>query len=86
MSTQRIPSLEFGRLLAIMAVILIHTGPFRGEYYSESVHLFSDILNQIARFAVPFFFLMSGYFLCEKLTQAPIKTLKKPLCLCLVFG
>ncbi|CZF83199.1 Serine/alanine racemase [Grimontia celer] len=74
MSNARIPSLEMGRLLAILAVIIIHAGPLRGEAYSEGFNTFSDVINQICRFAVPFFFLMTGYFVQPKLVEAPTKT------------
>nr|WP_269809141.1 acyltransferase family protein [Enterovibrio nigricans] len=82
MPSARIPSLELGRLIAIVAVILIHAGPLRGDAYSANVNLLSDIINQICRFGVPFFFLLTGYFVQPKVTSTPLATLKsyaKPL-------
>nr|WP_269748125.1 acyltransferase family protein [Enterovibrio coralii] len=82
MPSARIPSLELGRLIAIVAVIVIHAGPLRGDAYSANVNLLSDVINQICRFAVPFFFLLTGYFAQPKLVSSPIETLKsyaKPL-------
>ena len=61
---QRIQSVDIFKLLAIIAVIAIHTTPFEidlqdsNNFYS---YLFV-IINQLARFAVPFFFVVSGYF------------------------
>ncbi|MGF1768824.1 acyltransferase family protein [Enterovibrio makurazakiensis] len=77
MSSARISSLEMGRLLAIFAVIIIHAGPLRGEAYSQSINIVSDALNQLSRFAVPFFFLLTGYFVQQKLIQDPIQTFSR---------
>ncbi|OEE66356.1 fucose 4-O-acetylase [Enterovibrio norvegicus FF-33] len=82
MSSARISSLEMGRLLAIFAVVIIHAGPLRGDAYSQNINILSDVINQLSRFAVPFFFLLTGYFTQPKLTQAPSKTFShyaKPL-------
>jgi surface polysaccharide O-acyltransferase-like enzyme len=52
------------RVLAIIAVIIIHTQPFEHQDFSSDEHLgVAAILNQASRFAVPVFFAMSGYFL-----------------------
>lgn len=73
----RISSIECGRTLAIMAVMLIHISPFANPFdptaWSETHFVYlAGFFNQIARFAVPFFFLCSGYFLWPKLQkQAP---------------
>lgn len=58
-------SIESMRFIAAFAVILIH-------YFYPKEKDFGDlglIVNQCARFAVPFFFIVSGYFLAEKLKQ-----------------
>lgn len=60
----RIQGVDAFRLLAIVGVIAIHTSPFRSEgpAYSD-LYRFLDIgINQVCRFAVPFFFVISGYF------------------------
>lgn len=54
--------IELGRLLGCYAVILIHQ---RAQFYGDAVWAFVA-LNQIARWAVPFYFIMSGYFLASK--------------------
>ncbi|WP_028021505.1 acyltransferase [Enterovibrio calviensis] len=77
MPSARISSLEMGRLLAIFAVIIIHAGPLRGEAYSQNINIVSDALNQLSRFAVPFFFLLTGYFVQPKLTQDPLHTFRR---------
>ncbi len=84
MSSPRLSSLEMGRVLAIFAVVVIHSGPLRGEMYSESINTLSDVINQICRFAVPFFFVLTGYFVQPKLNQNPKKAFfhyPKPLSL-----
>ena len=62
----RIQSVDCFRVLAIIAVITIHTIPFA---YGENVGNEFDlalIVNQLARFAVPFFLITSGYFWSAK--------------------
>ncbi|MBW2646221.1 MAG: acyltransferase [Deltaproteobacteria bacterium] len=60
----RIQSVDIFRLLGIVAVIAIHTSPFMLDSPSENelYKYLSVIINQLARFAVPFFFVISGYF------------------------
>lgn len=59
----RIESVDLIRFFAIMAIIAIHTTPFAPVVNSPEIysHLYIFI-NQISRFAVPFFFVTSGYF------------------------
>lgn len=63
----RIQSVDVIRVLAIVSVLIIHTTPFQtmpllweGEWDA------AKIVNQVARFAVPFFFILSGYFWAHK--------------------
>lgn len=59
----RISSVDTIRLLAIISVISIHTTPFSYNEYGGEIYYYLDIfINQMARFAVPFFFAISGYF------------------------
>jgi len=60
----RIVSVDVFKLLAITAVIAIHTEPFRGSASGESnlYQYLGVLINQLSRFAVPFFFVISGYF------------------------
>lgn len=62
----RISSIDFIRTLAIFSVILIHTSPFK-TYNTELTNYLAVLINQGARFAVPFFFIVSGYFLGKKI-------------------
>ena len=55
----RIQSVDIFRLLAIIAVISLHTLPFVSINYNWKISVF---INQAARFAVPFFFVITGYF------------------------
>jgi surface polysaccharide O-acyltransferase-like enzyme len=60
----RILSVDSFRLAAIIGVIAIHTSPFKlQEPGQNEVYQYIYItINQLARFAVPFFFVISGYF------------------------
>lgn len=64
----RIKSVDTFRGLAILAVIALHTSPFRANTATPGLlYPFLDaLINQTARFAVPFFFLISGYFWGQK--------------------
>lgn len=60
----RIASVDTIRLFAIIAIVALHTTPFEVKNIeSNTVYHYLDIaINQLARFAVPFFFSISGYF------------------------
>lgn len=61
-STARIQSVDVFRVLAIAAVIALHTAPHTGP---AAVGLRVDartLFDQLERFAVPLFFVLSGYF------------------------
>lgn len=58
----RIDSVDVFRLLAILAVIGIHAAPVRVDGAGEMASYFHVGINQLSRFAVPFFFVISGYF------------------------
>jgi surface polysaccharide O-acyltransferase-like enzyme len=55
-------AIESVRYIAAFAVINIH-------YFYTKDHQITLVVNQWARFAVPFFFVVSGYFLAEKLKK-----------------
>ena len=59
----RIQSIDVFRLVAIAAVIAIHTSPFELEYPDENktYQVLFITISQLTRFAVPFFFIISGY-------------------------
>ncbi len=61
---ERIESVDVFRLIAIVAVIAIHTSPFHVDVDGENeAYMYADmIINQLSRFAVPFFYVTSGYF------------------------
>jgi len=63
----RIVSIDFFRFIAVFAVILVHTKPFMRDLFPDSSYRLAEyIFNQPPRFAVPFFFITSGYFLAQK--------------------
>jgi len=59
----RVTSIDSLRVLAIFAVICIHSHPF------PKLH---ELVNLSASFAVPYFFIVSGYFFSKKLQIAPL--------------
>ena len=56
----RISSIDFFRTIAIFTVILLHTSPFRdsNNIFFETLYIG---LSNATRFAVPFFFIVSGF-------------------------
>jgi surface polysaccharide O-acyltransferase-like enzyme len=62
----RIASVDVVRVIAICFVIAIHTTPFEGQKLIGSDFDAALVVNQLARFAVPFFFVISGYFWAAK--------------------
>ena len=62
---ERVKSVDMFRLIAIVAIIVIHTRPFDNYFLHEHSLLLKYvfyIMRNSARFAVPFFFVISGYF------------------------
>ena len=77
-----IASLELGRVVAILAIIGLHCQMALSYALIDEVPWVGYTLNQAARFAVPLFFLISGYLIQPKLTRSPWETLtsySKPL-------
>lgn len=77
-----IASLELGRVVAILAIIGLHCQMALSYALIDEVPWVGYILNQAARFAVPLFFLISGYLIQPKITCSPWETLinySKPL-------
>ncbi|WP_306052227.1 acyltransferase [Natronococcus wangiae] len=63
----RIYSIDSMRIIAMAFVVTIHTDPFRGlNGYGNMVNF---VTETAARFAVPFFFIASGYFFALKITR-----------------
>lgn len=77
----RIRSVDTFRVLAILAVIALHTARYAGP---DAVGIRLDaatLLNQVERFAVPLFFIFSGYFWAQK-CLAPREHLRRSLLVC----
>lgn len=75
MNMKKVSSFEWGRMLALFAVITIHAKPFMALPLIDDQPWAGMILNQISRFAVPLFFLFAGYFIQPRLTVSPRQTL-----------
>lgn len=73
----RIQSIDAFRVIAILAVISIHSQPFSNTHYFGEIDEFLRVgFNQGARFAVPFFFIATGYFLGKKLEKSNAQATK----------
>ncbi|MEZ9336684.1 acyltransferase [Vibrio splendidus] len=80
--SQHIASIELGRVIAILAIIGLHGRMALTYWQIDEVPWIGYVLNQTARFAVPLFFLISGYLIQPKLTASPWTTFinySKPL-------
>lgn len=60
------------RGLAILAVLLLHIFPYLKGIYHGSYQLFFVLVDQMARFCVPAFFMLSGYGLALKYQKRKI--------------
>jgi len=60
----RIYSIDAMRIVAMVFIVMIHTDPFAG--LSEVGTMATFVIKTTARFAVPFFFLTSGYLFALK--------------------
>ncbi|UYI48880.1 acyltransferase family protein [Vibrio natriegens] len=79
---KKIASLEFARIIAMLAIIGLHCQMALTYWQWGEVPWVGYIINQMSRFAVPLFFLISGYLIQPKISTNPIETLKsyaKPL-------
>ncbi|PSW21470.1 fucose 4-O-acetylase [Photobacterium sanctipauli] len=77
MNKDRIASFEWGRLIALLAVIIIHAKPFMNAPIIDELPWVGLLLNQLGRFAVPLFFILAGYFIMPKLSEMALPTLKR---------
>jgi len=75
--SQKIASLEFMRIIAIFAVIVIHTSLFIDSPIINGQPWLAGVVNQLSRFAVPFFFLLSGFLIQPKLISSPMLTMRR---------
>ncbi|WP_224067612.1 acyltransferase [Vibrio penaeicida] len=74
--TNKIASLELGRVIAMFAIMLLHSQVLTHSSLSSEMQWVGYVLNQLTRFAVPLFFLISGYLIQPKLCSNPLSTLK----------
>ncbi|MGF1689985.1 acyltransferase [Photobacterium kagoshimensis] len=73
-SNHHIPSLDWARVIALLAIITIHAKPFSDYPLIAGEPWIALLLNQCSRFAVPLFFLIAGYFIAPKLIATPRAT------------
>lgn len=70
----RVASLDTGRVVAVLAVLTLHARLFRLQHGGELtgwVQAIEVIADHAARFAVPFFFFVSGYLLGRSTRGGP---------------
>lgn len=59
----KIASLELGRVIAMLAIIALHCQLFTTYWFLDDEPWVAYLFNQSTRFAVPLFFLISGYLI-----------------------
>lgn len=64
---ERVHSIDAARAVAMVAIVVIHTEPFGGLGAAGNAAHF--VLDALARFAVPFFFLTAGYLFAVKVAR-----------------
>jgi surface polysaccharide O-acyltransferase-like enzyme len=62
-------SIDAFRVIAIWAVICVHSEPFMAATFDPNVRIYGEWLNQCVRVATPFFFLAAGYFFAVSLSR-----------------
>lgn len=60
-------AVDIFKMICAILVMLIHTKPFENIFWVDAA------IGMVTRFAVPFFFTVSGYFLFKKVSQNPEK-------------
>jgi surface polysaccharide O-acyltransferase-like enzyme len=70
MKSDKFYSVDFFKTIAIFCVIMIHTKPFREvEIFGIHGENFTKIILVLTRFAVPLFFVISGFFMFDGLNK-----------------
>ncbi len=89
----RIVSIDVVKVFAVFAIIMIHANPSESMLTENDIYGYSSLaMNQLSRFAVPFFFVMSGYFWGYKvrnnvaITIVSIKVLKRLFVIFIVWS
>lgn len=77
MVSKKIQSIELGRVIAILAIAAMHCQMFLTYWQFDENPWIGYVFNQSTRFAVPLFFLISGYLIQPKLVAAPLETLQR---------
>lgn len=70
---QGVPALDLARVAAAVLVVCIHTSPLGS--YTDAGDFF--LCRVLARLAVPFFLMVTGYFLAQKGWRSTAKTAKR---------
>lgn len=60
-------AVDLFKMFCAILVMMIHTKPFENNFWIDAG------IGMVTRFAVPFFFTVSGYFLFQKISQQPEK-------------
>nr|WP_086939360.1 acyltransferase family protein [Thaumasiovibrio occultus] len=70
MQTKPIYSLQLARVIALLAVFVIHSQLLMHLESISNPPWLGLLVNQLSRFAVPVFFILAGYFFYPKLVEA----------------
>lgn len=66
LSSERNNAIDFIKCYAGFSVVCLHTAPFLNSTFSSGKYVFF-IIDTLARFAVPFFFIVSGFLFVKKI-------------------
>ena len=77
----RIFELDFLRVFAVLAVIMIHTAANLVIHHTQNSAEFiiGNLFDSISRFAVPFFVMISGYFMLDERKEMPVIKIKNKI-------
>lgn len=77
----RIFEFDFLRVIAVLAVIMIHTSANLVIHYPQNSTEFivGNFFDSISRFAVPFFVMISGYFMLDEKREMPVFKIKNKI-------
>lgn len=64
--SERNYAIDFVKFFAILSVVCIHAKPLQGIMLTEEIDI-NFLIDVIARFAVPFFFITTGYLIGQKI-------------------
>ena len=80
-NSTRIYEFDFLRILAVLAVIMIHISATLVIHNAQNSteYIIGNFFDSISRFAVPFFVMISGYFMLDERKEMPVFKIKNKI-------